>query len=409
MITRADCERLDRDDPLAALRARFELPAGIAYLDGNSLGALPKKAALAVRRATEEEWGKGLIGSWLSADWIGLSRRVGDKLAPLIGAAPDEVIAADSTSINLYKLLCAAAELRPDRRIVLTDTENFPTDHYMVKAVADRYGKELRRVAPDEIASALSPEVAVLSLTHVNYKTAEIYDMAGLTAAAHRAGVLTVWDLAHTAGAVPCDLGEARADFAVGCGYKYLNGGPGAPAFLFVRRDLIGACRNPLSGWFGHADPFSFSPDHVAAEGIERFLCGTTQVLGMTALDAALDVFAATRIDALRAKSTALTETFIALADARLAPLGFRLASPREAARRGSHVSIAHENGYAIMRCLIERGFVGDFRAPDLLRFGFAPLYNRFVEAFDTVEAIIEIVRTGAWQRPELATRARVT
>jgi len=361
-ITRADCEARDRADPLASFRERFALPEGIVYLDGNSLGALPKAAALRVKHAVEREWGADLIKSWNVHRWIDLPQRAGAKIARLVGAKASEVIVADSTSVNLFKMLAAALRMRPGRRVILSEPGNFPTDLYvaqgLIEMLGDRPGGklELKLVPGEQIAgalddAALGADVAVVSLTHVNYKSGRIHDMAAVTAKAHAAGALVLWDLAHSAGALPVDLGAAKADFAVGCGYKYLNGGPGAPAFLFVAERHQASIRPPLAGWMGHAHPFTFDVGYEPAPGIARNLCGTPPVLSMSALDAALDVMLEADMGALRAKSLALGDLFLALVEQRCAAHGFRNGS---AARheRGSQVGLLHPEGYAIMQAL---------------------------------------------------------
>ena len=411
MIDRKQCEELDRNDPLGRFRERFLLPEGVLYLDGNSLGALPKAVPERLREVVEREWGWGLIRSWNSAHWIDLPRRVGDKIAPLIGAHPGEVVAADSTSVNLFKLLCAALEIVPGRRVILSEAGNFPTDLYVAEGVRDllRQGHELRLVEAEGLLDAIDETVAVLMLTQVDFRTGYRHDMAALTAAAHRKGALTLWDLSHSAGAMPVDLDGSGADLAVGCGYKYLNGGPGAPAYLYVRRALQDRVRPPLSGWMGHREPFAFTAGYAPAKGIARNLCGTPPVLAMAALDAALDLWAEVDMAALRAKSVVLAELFIATVEECCAGLGVTLASPREAEQRGSQVSFRHAQGYAVMQALIAAGVIGDFRAPDLIRFGFTPLYLRHIEVFDAALAVAEILREERWNRAEYLRRAVVT
>lgn len=415
---RASLEERDRTDPLGAFRTRFELPGGIIYLDGNSLGPLPRETAGRLREVVREQWGRSLIRSWNEHDWIGLPQRLGDRIAGLIGAGPGEVVVADSTSVNLFKLLASALRLRPDRRVILSEAGNFPTDLYVAQGLIDLLGNdlELRLVeaggagtASDRLVAALDDAVAVAMVTHVDFRSGEMHDMARVTGAVHDTGALMLWDLAHSAGAVPVDLGACGADLAVGCGYKYLNGGPGAPAFLYVRRNLQDSVRPPLSGWMGHEAPFAFDVDYRPAEGIARNLCGTPAVLAQAALACGLDVICDAGMDEVRAKSVALCELFIELVEGRCAGHGFALASPREAARRGSQVSIRHPEGYAIMQALIARGVIGDFRAPDILRFGFTPLYTRFVDVWDAVETLRDIMAEGAWDRPEHHRRARVT
>jgi kynureninase len=417
-LTRADFEARDADDPLAPFRDRFELPEGVIYLDGNSLGAMPVDAAVRVRDVVRKQWAADLITSWNVHDWIGLPRRCGDKIASIVGAAPGEVVAADSTSVNLFKLLAAALELRPGRRIILSETENFPTDLYIAQGLNKLLGggHELRLIdhgekVIDAIAAA-GEDLACAMITHVNYKTGWMHDMAATTAAAHDAGALMLWDLAHSAGAVPVDLNGADADLAVGCGYKYLNGGPGAPAFLYVASRLQDGIRPPLSGWMGHEAPFLFDTDYRPAEGIARNLCGTPGVIGMSALDAALDVFMDADMAAIRKKSLALTDLFIDLMAQECGgpdgDWGFTCVTP-EPARRGSQVSFAHAEGYPIMQALIDRGVIGDFRAPDLLRFGFTPLYTRFTDVWDAVAILRDIMATGAWDETRFHQRAAVT
>lgn len=407
--SRAEAEALDAADPLRGLRAAFDMSDGI-YLDGNSLGRLPLAVRDRVRACVEEEWGRELIASWNTRGWVGLPRTVGAKIAPLIGADPDAVRATDSTSVNLHKVLAAALVLRPGRTEIVSQRGNFPTDLYMAEGLAALMGggHRLRLVdTGEEAAAALGPDTAVLMLTHVDYRSGRILDMGALTRAAHDAGALAIWDLAHSAGAVPVDLAGTGADFAVGCGYKYLNGGPGAPAFVYVAPERQAEARNPLSGWFAHTAPFAFETGFRPAEGADRFLCGTPPVLSMTALDAALDLWADLSMADVRAKSVSLTETFRGLVEARCPQL--ELASPRDPAERGSQVSFRHEHAHAIVKALIERGVVGDFRAPDVARFGFAPLYVSHADVWDAVEVMAEVIDTRAWDEPRHHARAAVT
>ncbi|GAB4184871.1 MAG: kynureninase [Thalassobaculales bacterium] len=409
--SRDACLALDAADPLAGLRERFVLPEGLIYLDGNSLGALPRAAAARVARVVEQEWGGHLIAGWTADGWMDWPERLGDRLAPLIGAAAGEVIVAETTSINLFKLVAAALHLRPGRRKILSDTANFPTDLYMIQGLADLAGHRHRLVTVEEerLIDAIDEDTAVVTATHVNYKTGRMHDLAAVTAAARAKGALVVWDLAHSAGAVPLDLKAAGADFAVGCGYKYLNGGPGAPAFLYVAERLQQQARQPLTGWLGHAEPFAFDLDYRPASGIRRFKCSSPPVLGLAALEAALDVFADADMAALRAKSMALTELFIRRVEIEAAGHGFVLASPGDPNRRGSQVSFHHPQGYPVMQALIRRGVVGDFRAPDIVRFGFAPLYVRHVDVWDAAAILGDIMRKRSWDQPELHRRASVT
>ncbi|HJW12670.1 MAG TPA: kynureninase [Albitalea sp.] len=422
MTTRQDCLRLDADDPLSALRDQFALPADTIYLDGNSLGMLPRATAARVQQVVADEWGRDLIRSWNSAGWITLPQRVGNKIARLVGAGENELMVADSTSVNLYKVLSAAAKMArdtPQRRVIVSERANFPTDLYIAESVCSELGWELALVDADAIGQRLDSDVALLMLTHVNYRTGRMHDMAGLTAEAHAAGARVVWDLAHSAGAVPVDLHAAHADFAVGCGYKYLNGGPGAPAFVWVHPEHADTFWQPLSGWMGHAEPFAFVPGYRPAPGIARYLCGTPPVLSLAALECGVDTVLAAEplggMAALRAKSIALTELFAQLVDERCAGMGLAVVSPRDAALRGSQVCLSHADGaYAIVQALIARGVIGDFRAgdessEDILRFGFTPLTTRFVDAWDAVEQLCQVMGTGEWREPRFNQRAAVT
>jgi len=409
MINREHCAALDAADILAACRDRFALPAATIYLDGNSLGAMPANVPARIKQALEQEWAQGLIRSWNDADWYPAPQRTGDKIAKLIGAGPGEVIVADSTSVNLFKVLVAATRMLPQRKVILAERTNFPTDVYMAASVAEMTACTLRCVDPDEILAAIDESVAIVSLTHVNYKTGKRYDMAAVTRRAHEVGALIVWDLCHSAGAMPINLNQSEADFAVGCGYKYLNGGPGAPAFVFVAGRHIAEMRQPLTGWHGHAQPFDFTHDYAPHAGIDRMLTGTAPQLGVIALESALEAFEGVDLDVLREKSMALGNLFIALTDQELAGLGCTLASPRDAQQRGSQVSLAHDAGYAIMQALIARNIIGDFRAPDILRFGFAPLYVRYVDIWDTIAALKEIIAQRLWDTPVFKDRKSVT
>ncbi|MCB8840289.1 kynureninase [Aurantimonas sp. VKM B-3413] len=409
---REEAEALDRSDPLAGMRDAFHMPEGLIYLDGNSLGPLAHNVRERVRDVVEREWGDGLIGSWNAAGWVDLPRRVGDKIARLIGAPEASVVAADSTSVNLFKVLAAAIALNPSRRVIVSERSNFPTDLYIAEGLAALAGQghELRLVNdPADIPAVLDETVAAVMLTHVSYRTGLVHDMAATTRMAHDCGALAIWDLAHSAGAMPLDLTGADADFAIGCGYKYLNGGPGAPAFLYVAPRLQGRAVQPLSGWFGHAAPFRFDSSYQPADGIDRFLTGTPAVLSMSALDAALDLFETVDMAGLREKSVALCELFLARVEALCGEFDVTLVSPRDASVRGSQISFAHPGAYAVMQALIARGVIGDFRAPDILRFGFAPLYTRFVDAFDAAEILSEVLASGEWRRPEFGVRRAVT
>ena len=406
---RAQCAARDQADPLRLLRDEFLLPPDTIYLDGNSLGALPRRVKQRMKHVVAEEWGQGLIRGWNEAGWIDLPQKVGAKIAPLIGARPGEVIAADSTTINLLKLVLAAARLKPDSKVILTESGNFPTDLYAAESAAELQGRQVRRVDAGAIAGAIDKHTACVVLTHVDYRSGRMHDMGGITRAAHAAGALMLWDLAHSAGAVPVDLNGAGADLAVGCGYKYLNGGPGAPAFLYARRDLQAELQPVLAGWMGHARPFDFAPAFAPGPGMTRHLIGTPAILSLSALDAALDLWADVDMKTVRAKSVALAELFIALVEARCAGFGLALASPRAAGERGSQVTWRHADAFEIMRAVIARGVIGDFRGPDLMRFGLAPLYVRFADIFDAVEILRGILASGAWDQPSFRQRAKVT
>lgn len=400
-MERTELADRDADDPLAALRDGFELPSGVVYLDGNSLGALQTAVRERVARVVGDEWGRGLIRSWNDAGWVRLPARVAARLAPLVGAAADELVVTDSTSVDLFKALVAARRLRPDRRVILTDDRNFPTDRYVAEGVAALLpDTEVVAVPPEGIAARLGPDVAVLTLTHVDYRSGRMADAAELTAAAHDAGAVTVWDLSHSAGAVPVDLTGWRADLAVGCTYKYLNGGPGAPAYLFAAARHHDALRTPIQGWFGAARPFGFAGAYTPAADARRFAAGTPPVLSLAALDAALAVWEEVDPAAVFRRAQALTDTFVTLVDERLAGLGVEVVSPRDAGVRGAQVSLRHPDADAVMQALIARGVIGDVRPPDLLRFGFAPLYVRSVDVWDAVEALREVLVTRAHEDP---------
>lgn len=411
MTTREDCLARDRADPLAEKRALFTLPKDLIYLDGNSLGALPRNVAAHVAHTIEKQWGTSLIKSWNEHDWFDLPRKIGDRIARLIGAPPASVVACDTISVNLYKLLGAAIRLRPGRRVILSDTGNFPTDLYMMQGLIRLLDRdlELRLVEPEEVEAAITEDVAVVSLTEVDYRTGRRHDMTRLTAKVHAAGALIIWDLAHSAGAFPVDLSRAKADFAVGCTYKYLNGGPGAPAFLYVRPDLQGKIESPLSGWWGHAAPFAFDTDYRPASGILRQQCGTQAILAMAALDAALDVWNDVDLVGLRRKSEALCDVFIAEIESSNAKRGVTLAGPRNMSERGSHVSFHCPEGYAVMQALIAQGVIGDFREPDIIRFGITPLYTRFVDIWDAAAILTRILDERLWDDARFKSRKAVT
>ena len=398
---------LDAADPLAPYRNRFALPAETIYLDGNSLGCLPKDTPARIAEVVAHEWGRDLIGSWNTADWIVMPQRIGGKIAPLIGAAPHEVIACDSVSVNLFKLIAAALKMQPGRKTVLSEPGNFPTDLYMIEGL-EKQGLATRRLAErDRMVEALDEDVALLLLTHTHYKTGAVFDMAELTRAAHDRGVLVLWDLSHSVGAMPVDLDRCAADFAVGCGYKYLNGGPGAPAFAYVAERHHASLAQPLTGWMGHAEPFAFLDDYAPAPGTDRLLCGTPPILALAALEVGVDLIAEIGVARLFAKSQALSEFFRECLSER--GIALELVSPEDPDRRGSHLSFRHENAYALSQALIARGVVGDFRDPDILRLGFAPAYLRFEDMAEAARRLADILETGEWKRAEYSERSAVT
>lgn len=433
-LTREDALARDAADPLAPLRQLFHIPDGLVYLDGNSLGVLPAATAARVAQVVAQEWGEGLIGSWNAAGWMDLPQRIGDKIAPLVGVGAGELVVADSTSVNLFKVLSAALALQreadPARTVIVSERSNFPTDLYIAESLGRQHGCTLRLVdRPEDIPAALDSRTAVLMLTQVNYRTGRLHDMARLSAAAHAAGALAVWDLAHSAGAVPVALAADGADFAVGCGYKYLNGGPGAPAFCWVRPEHAGRAWQPLAGWHGHAAPFAFTPGYQPAPGVQRYLCGTPPVLAMAALECGVDTLLAAQplggMAAIRAKSLALTRLFIDLVHQRCSGHGLLFASPDADAERGSQVCLALApdspagaagGAFAVVQALIARRVVGDFRAgdaadglPDILRFGVTPLYTRFADVWDAVEQLRQVLASGTWREARFNQRGAVT
>jgi kynureninase len=410
-MQRSDCEALDRADPLAGKRSSFVIPEGLIYLDGNSLGVLPRNVPGRIAEVAERQWGQSLITAWNLHGWFDLPRRVGDRIARLIGAPRGSVIAGDTISVNLFKLLGAAARLRPERRVILSDSGNFPSDLYVAQGFRDLMddGYVLKVVAPHEVMGAIDETVAFTMITEVDYRSARLHDMGAVTARAHEKGALTIWDLAHSAGATDVDVSGAKADFALGCTYKYLNGGPGAPAFLYVRPDLQDRVQPVLAGWWGHEAPFTFDPDYRPAPGIIRNQCGTQPILSLAALDAALDVWDDVEMGVVRRKSQALCATFIALVEQRCAVHGVTVAGPRKMVERGSHVSLHHPQGYAVMQALIASGVVGDFRMPDMMRFGFTPLYTSFAEVWDAVEILARILDGEEWDQPQFLAKKAVT
>jgi kynureninase len=410
-VTREDALALDAADPLAALRTAFALPQGLIYLDGNSLGPPPVTVHEKMIEVTRRQWGEGLVRSWNTADWIGAPLRVGDKIARLIGAEPGEVTVADSTTVNLFKLAAETLSLRPGRRTILSEAGNFPTDLYAVQGLAALLGSRarLKTVAPDDLLAAIDEDTAAVILTQVHYKTSRRWDMAAVTAAAHAKGALMLWDLCHSAGAIAVDLNGADADLAVGCSYKYLNGGPGAPAFLFVATRHQAAVTSPLTGWMGHAEPFAFEDGYRPAADIRGQITGTPPILGLAALETGVDLQLQADPAQVEAKGLALAALFLAEVEARAADPDLKLTGPREAAQRGLHVSFAHPQGYALVQAMMARGIVGDFRAPDIARFGFSPLFLGYAEVWDAAHALADILAARGWDRPEFHTRAAVT
>ena len=407
---RDDLARLDADDPLAAQRAHFDLPDGVLYFDGNSLGAQPRRAAARIEEV-RAQWRDDLINAWNEHRWIHLPLEMGRRIAPLIGAAPEEVAVADSTSVNLFKLVAASLRLRPDRRVIVSERDNFPSNLYMMQGLVDLLGAghELRLAEPGQVDACIDDDVAVVCLTHVNFKSGAMHDLVETTRRTHDVGAVSVWDLSHSAGSVPIDLGEAGVDLATGCGYKFLNGGPGAPSFLYVNRRWHDRLAQPLTGWLGHASPFDFSVDYEPAPGVARVLCGTPPILSMASLDAALEIFDDVDMRQVREKSMRLGEIFLQLVRTRCGSHGFSVVCPRDPERRGSQVCLAHPEGYRIVRALVDRGVVGDFRAPDVLRFGLTPLYQRYVDVWDAVEILREVMDEGLWRDPAYERRDLVT
>jgi len=404
----SEAQARDAADPLRAWRDRFTLPQGVIYLDGNSLGALPKSTAVLMRDATERQWGEGLIRSWNDADWIGAPRRIGDKIAQLIRAAPGEVVVCDSVTVNLYKLMLALLASHPGQgTTILTESGNFPTDLHVAAGVARQHGLSLDAVPREQIADRIGPDTALIVLTHVHYKTGERFDMAGVQALADVHNVPLIWDVSHSVGAVPLDMGGDAARFAVGCGYKYLNGGPGAPGFVYVAGEALEFLGSPIQGWMGHAEPFAMTDGYTPAPGIERFLAGTPPMLSLLALEGGVDLMVEADDSALWHKSQALFDFLAQLMAARcpdLAPI-----TPPRADLRGSHASFAHPHAWPINRALIEAGVIGDFRTPDVLRLGLTPLYLGFADIWHAVDRLAAIMDDGRWQRSEYTAKTKVT
>ncbi len=408
-MTLEDIKALDAADPLRDKRDLFSIPEGVIYLDGNSLGVLPKATLDAMSDMLQRQWGQDLIRSWNKNDWINAPCRIGDKIGRLIGAAEGQVVAADSTSINVFKSLSAASQLNSGRKVLLSETGNFPTDPYMMEGLAAATGNRMivELVKPSRIPDRLAPDVAALLLTQTHYKSGKVWDMAEITHLAHEAGVLIIWDLSHSAGAIQVELDKCRVDFAVGCGYKFLNGGPGAPAYIYVAERHQSKIMPVLPGWMGHESSFSFEDSYTPGQGIKRFMCGTPGILGMCALEMGVDIFQSVDMGLLRRKSRQLGDLFISLVEEK--SMGFKLGSPRKADMRGSQVSIRHPGGYPIMQVLIERGVIGDFRAPDILRFGFTPLYTRYVDVWRAVSTLADIMNSNDWRDEKYAVQVEVT
>lgn len=416
MHTREACLQADQLDALASLKAQFEIPEGVLYMNGNSLGLQPKAAVARGAHVIQHEWGQRLIRSWNEAKWFELPTLLGDKLGQLIGAGPGEVVVTDTTSLNIFKCLAAAIRIQqneaPQRKVIVSERDNFPTDLYMVQGIIDllQQGYEMRLVDDDlSLEQALDDSVCVLLLSHVNYRTGHLYDMASVTAQAHACGALTIWDLAHAAGAVPVDLTGANADFAVGCTYKYLNGGPGAPAFIWVAPRHTDQFWQPLSGWWGHQRPFDMTVAYEPAGGIRRYLCGTQPIVSLSLLECGLDIALQADMNDIRKKSLAMSDLFIALVESRCADHPFTLVTPREHADRGSHISLRHPHAFAITQALIARGLICDYREPEVLRFGMAPLYFGYADVWDAVEILKDVLDSDSWKQPQFARRGAVT
>ncbi len=410
MISRDECAALDAVDPLAALREEFTLADGLIYLDGNSLGPVTRSARERVAQVIDHEWAEGLVKSWNGAGWMATPTRLGDRLAPLIGAHAGEVLVADTLTIGLAKLIGGALSLRRDRHVILTDIANFHSDIYIVRAMAHFADRDVvvRTITREDLAANLDGDVALVMLTHIDFRTGEMLDLAGITAQVHDVGALMLWDFAHSAGAVPLDVTGANVDFAAGCTYKYLNGGPGSPGFIYVRSSFQGILENPIPGWLGHARPFDFELEYAPASGMQAFVTSSPSIVALAVLDGALDVWNRVTIEKVRAKSLVLSDLFIDLVEARL-PGVFNLATPREHARRGSQVSLRHPHSYGVVQAMIERGVIGDFRDPDIVRFGFAPLYLRYVDVYDAVAHLVEVIESEDHLAPRFAVRQAVT
>jgi len=411
ILDRGTFETLDHNDELAPFREKFYLPEGLIYMDGNSLGAMPRAAVERSADVVKREWGEDLITSWNKNGWFHLSKKLGARLAPLMGAEEDEVMVCDATGINLFKLLSVALQLRPEHKVILMEGSNFPTDNYMAQGLVQQLGQghEVRFIEQDNLIENITDEVAVVCLTHVHYKTGRMHDMAAITEKAHAVGALALWDLCHSAGAVPVDLNQCEADFAVGCGYKYLNGGPGAPAFLYMAKRHHGKAQQPLSGWWSHAAPFAFEQDYRPSENIWQMMTGTQPILSLSTLECGIEIMEQADMEKVREKSVRLGDLFIELMEQECSDYGFKLASPKNGTQRGSQVSFHHPEGYAIIQALIAEGVVGDFRAPDIMRFGLTPLYLGYADIWDAVARLSKIMAGKVWQKAEYQNRSAVT
>ena len=412
-LTREDFTSLDKIDPLAKVRDEFSLPQNLIYFDGNSLGPLPKCTIHTLETMIQKEWGNGLIGSWNKENWINMPRELGNKIAPLVGAKLGEVIVVDSTSVNLFKVLTSALLLNKNRRVIVSEAENFPSDLYILEGVNKMFGESYVRHLIEEgdyeIDKYIDTSTAVVMLSHVNYKTGRISDIKRITSIAHEKGALVIWDLSHSVGVMPLYLHDCGVDFAVGCTYKHLNGGPGAPGFLYVHKSLIEKVSQPLTGWMGHIQPFEFVVNYQPANDICKYICGTPPIIAYKAIESGLTVFEQVSMNVVREKSIKLSEMFIQLMQQECIKFGFKLFSPRNAEQRGSQVSFTHGNGFSIMQTLISHSVVGDFRQPNILRFGFSPLYMRFEDVWDAVICLREIMQTKEWQSEQFNKRGYVT
>ena len=409
--TREELEELDKQDPLKNFRDEFTIPEGILYFDGNSLGALPKATPARIREVVAEEWGNKLVTSWNSAGWFSLPETIGNKIAQLIGADDGEVVCVDGTGLNIYKLHSVALKMRPERKVILMEGSNFPTDAYITQGLVEQLGKghEIRFVEKDELLDAITEDVALVSLTQVHYKMGHLLDMKAITRKAHDVGALVMWDLCHSAGALPVALNQCDVDFAVGCTYKFLNGGPGAPAYLFVAKRHQGGATQPLTGWWSHQHPFAFERDYRPKEDIGQYLSGTQPILSLAPVEVGVDMLLRADMEAIRQKSLALGDTFIRLVQEHLAGYDFTLASPLDAAERGSQVSLQSQHGYPIMQALIEAGVIGDFRAPDVMRFGLTPLYTRYTDLWGEDMKLKTIMDNDTWKAERFNRVSEVT